>query len=494
MKMKMYRFHDKCNLRKLENRTIEMPDVDKKIATCLHPVAGEAKVINNSPAGEYLSKGDSMYNKSTLENGIRVVTKTLPELRSISVGVLIGAGPRNETPNKSGLAHLVEHVMFSGTSSRNATQIAQLMDEAGGSMGAFTARDYTCYFATVLDDYLTYALDLLGDILLNSIFPSDNLEKEKSAILREMNTESDMPNQRTHALLRAQAWPDHPLGCSIAGRPETIKGLTREDVIYFVHEHYLPDRFIIAAAGNLEHEDFVAQVRDAFWRMVGQSQPSAELPPVYQSGAIIEHMPVSQAYFSLGIQAFPYSHPDRYRLHVLNNVLGGGISSRLFRRIRMEQGLAYHIGSEYHAYCDDGMLVVEGCTTPENLIQVLDLTMDELWKLFGASELLNEEELWKAKMQIRGQHLISGENTNTQMSRVATQELYFGGHIPDKEILAQIESINIQSLQRLAGGALRDSLSRVTVAVVGPKTPDHYNVSQIGELFSAYSRKSKEGG
>ena len=312
--------------------------------------------------------------------------------------------------------------------------------------------------------------------------------------MREINTESDMPNQRTHALLRAQAWPDHPLGCSIAGRPETIKGLTREDVIYFVHEHYLPDRFIIAAAGNLEHEDFVAQVRDAFWRMVGQSQPSAELPPVYQSGAIIEHMPVSQAYFSLGIQAFPYSHPDRYRLHVLNNVLGGGISSRLFRRIRMEQGLAYHIGSEYHAYCDDGMLVVEGCTTPENLIQVLDLTMDELWKLFGASELLNEEELWKAKMQIRGQHLISGENTNTQMSRVATQELYFGGHIPDKEILAQIESINIQSLQRLAGGALRDSLSQATVAVVGPKTPDHYNVSQIGELFSAYSRKSKEGG
>ena len=234
--------------------------------------------------------------------------------------------------------------------------------------------------------------------------------------------------------------------------------------------------------------------RDAFWRMVGQSQPSAELPPVYQSGAKIEHMPVSQAYFSLGIQAFPYSHPDRYRLHVLNNVLGGGISSRLFRRIRMEQGLAYHIGSEYHAYCDDGMLVVEGCTTPENLIQVLDLTMDELWKLFGASELLNEEELWKAKMQIRGQHLISGENTNTQMSRVATQELYFGGHIPDKEILAQIESINIQALQRLAGGALRDSLSQATVAVVGPKTPDHYNVSQIGELFSAYSRKSKEGG
>jgi predicted Zn-dependent peptidase len=159
----------------------------------------------------------------------------------------------------------------------------------------------------------------------------------------------------------------------------------------------------------------------------------------------------------------------------------------------MEQGLAYHIGSEYHAYYDDGMLVVEGCTSPENFLQVLNLTMDELWKLFNANELLNEEELWKAKMQIRGQHLISGENTNTQMSRVATQELYFGEHIPDEEILAQIESINIQSLQRFAGDALRDSLSQATVAVVGPEAPDRFNTSQITELFAAYHQKRKEG-
>ena len=494
MEVNKLRFHDSFNFQKLNDRTIEMPGMGNDSPTCLRSVGGEVKMIENSPTGEYLGKDDRMYNKSTLENGIRVVTKTMPELRSISMGVLINASLRNETHNKSGLAHLVEHVMFSGTSNRNATQIAQMMDEAGGSMGAFTARDYTCYFATVLDDYLTYALDLLGDILLNSIFPPDSLEKEKSAILREINTESDMPDQRTHALLRAHAWPGHSLGRSIAGRSETIKGLTREDVIYFAHEHYLPDRLIIAAAGNLVHEDFVAQVRDAFWRMLGQSQFSIGTPPVYQSGVVIEHMPVSQAYFSLGIRACPYAHPHRYKLHVLNNILGGGISSRLFRRIRMEQGLAYHIGSEYHAYSDDGMLVVEGCAAPENLIQVLDLTMDELWKLFNANELLDEEELWKAKTQIRSQHLISGESTNTQMSRVATQELYFGGHIPDEEILAQIDSINVQSLQQFAGDALRESLGQATVAIVGPETPEHYNTSQISELFAAYYRKRKEGG
>jgi predicted Zn-dependent peptidase len=303
-----------------------------------------------------------------------------------------------------------------------------------------------------------------------------------------------MPAQRAHALLRAHAWPDHPLGRSIAGQTETIQRLTREDVIYFVHEHYMPDRFIIAAAGNLEHGDFVAQVRDAFWRMMGHSQLSVDTPPEYQSGAIIEYMPVSQVYFSLGVRAYPYAHPDRYSLHVLNNVLGGGISSRLFRRIRIDRGLAYHIGSEYHAYCDDGMLVVEGCTAPENILQVLELTMDELWKLFNANELLNEEELWKAKMQLRGQHLISGENTNTQMSRIATQEFYFGNHIPDREILAQIESINIQALQRFAGDALKGSLNQATLAVVGPKAPDHYSASQVTELLADYHRKTKEGG
>jgi predicted Zn-dependent peptidase len=273
--------------------------------------------------------------------------------------------------------------------------------------------------------------------------------------------------------------------------------LTREDVIYFVHANYLPNRFIVAAAGNVQHEDFVAQVRDAFWRMLpersvmdGQLSSAVykgenELPP-YQSGVITEHVPVSQAYFSMGVRAYHYAHPDRYGMYVLNNILGRGISSRLFLRIREERGLVYDISSEYHAYRDDGLLIIEGSTSPEYLMRVLCLILVELEKLIIGSEPADEEELWKSKMQIRGQHIIAGENSNTRMSRLITQELYFGRQIPADEIVSRIESLDVQDFQQFASKALSDRLFRVSVAVAGPESPDNYSVSSIQELLAGF--------
>lgn len=432
---------------------------------------------------EYLK---TMYKKTTLENGIRVVTEAMPSVRSVSMGVLVDVGPRYEPQNRSGLAHLAEHLMFKGTGSRNAMEIARLIDSAGGQMGAFTSRDYTCYSATVLDDYHTYALDLLGDILLNSVFPEDHLEREKEAILREIEAGQDIPDERAHDLLKSFVWSDHPLGRPIAGRIETVSTLTREDVIYFVHEHYLPPRLIIAAAGHLEHEDFVAQVRDAFWRMLGQCEPLPGTLPEYQSGVFFKPMSVSQAYFCMSIRAYPYACPNRYGLHVLDNVLGGGISSRLFRRIREERGLVYDIRSEYHAYRDDGLLIIEGSTAPKYLMQVIGLTLIELWKLIGGDEPVGEEELWKAKMHIRGQHIISAENTSTRMSRLATQELYMGRHIPAEEMLEKIETVDGQVFQTLADEGLGDSLSRVAIALVGPEAPEYYSLSSVENLLAQF--------
>ncbi len=434
-----------------------------------------------------------MYRKSTLENGIKVVTETMSGHRSISMGILINAGPFDEGPEQSGLAHLVEHAVFCGTSNRNAAQIARFMDEAGGHLGAFTARDYTCYSATVLDDYFTYALDLLGDILLNSIFPPESLEREKTAILREIETTGDVPSERAHNLLKGFAWSDHALGRPIAGCPDNIKLITREDVIYYVHRNYLPDRIVVAAAGNVDHEDFVDQVQDAFWRMMGKSLPTVMATPVFKTGVILDTMSVSQVYFSLGIRACPYADPARIGMHVLNNVLGGGISSRLFRRVRETRGLVYHISSEYHAYRDDGMIVIEGCAAPGNILQVLELVVDELWKLISGTEPVDEEELWKAKMHIRGQHLISGENTNTRMNRLASQELYFGRYIPDEDILAQIDEIKPQKLQFLTDEVLQNAFSQPAVAVVGPEAPDCYTISSIQRLFDDDRYTRREG-
>lgn len=428
--------------------------------------------------------GEPMYRKTTLTNGIRVVTLSMPHVRSIAMGIMVDAGPRNEDREQGGLAHLVEHILFQGTSDRNATQIAQLIDVAGGQMGAFTARDYTCFTAMVLDEHQTYALDLLGDMLLNSILPAESIETEKEAILREIDGVRDNPEERAHALLKAAAWRNHPLGNPVAGRRDTLKALTREDAIYFVHKHYLPDAMIVAAAGNLLHEDFVAQVLDAFWRMLGQNQPAICEPPAFHGGVTIEYLPVSQTYFSLGMRALPYAHPDRYALHILNNLLGGGVSSRLFSSLRKEKGLVYEIRSEYHAYRDAGILVIEGSTVPENLVEVLGTVLAELKSLVSGGEAPGEEELLKAKMQVRGQHLISAENTSTQMTRLASQEFYFGRHIPTEEILAEINAVDSPTLKRVADEVLAEEFRRLRVAVVGPEAPQHYSPSLIQELLA----------
>ena len=429
-----------------------------------------------------------IYCRTTLENGLRIVTESMPSVRSIAIGFLVDAGPADEPENKFGLAHLVEHTMFNGTSSRNASQIARFMDEAGGSLGAFTTRDYTCYTATVLDDYRTYALDLMGDILLNSTFPEDKLEREKTAIINEIETSFDVPSKRAHALLKEFIWPDHPLGRSIAGRPESVRELTREDIIYFVHENYLPNRMIISAVGHLDHDDFVAQVRDAFWRLIGQSLPAEMNKPVFRSGVVVSHLPVSQVYFSIGVRAYPYSHHDRYTLHVINKILGGGLSSRLFHRLREERGLVYDIGSEYHAYKNDGIIVVEGSTSPEYFQQVIALTLVELWKLFTNSEPVNEEELWKAKMQIRSQHFISGEDTNTRMGRLTTQELYFRKFIPDSEVLYQIDAVDLQRIEEVCQNLCTNSMEELSLAVVGPDKPEYYSHHSIEELICGFHK------
>lgn len=435
-----------------------------------------------------------MYAKTTLENGIRVVTESMAEASTLTIGILVDAGPRDELPGQSGLAHLTEHAVFQGTSSRDALQIARLMDSAGGQMGAFTTRDYTCYHASVLDDFRTYALDLFGDLLLNSTFPAASLEREKQSILREIDAQRDAPRGRLDALLKAVTWPDHPLGRSIAGEPGAVQKLSRDDVIYFMFEHYLPNRIIIAGAGHVEHADFVAQVRDAFWRLLGQNQPAPERPARQRAAVACENAPVKQAYFALGIPARPFADADRVELHVLNALLGGGISSRLFRNVREEKGLVHDIGSEYQAYRDNGLLVVEGSTAPEHLNSVLELTLDQLSGLASWTDPVGEEELWKAKMQLRGQHSMGAESTYTRMSRLATQEFYFGKRIPPEQLLSRLGQIDVSHLERKATELLGRALPETTLAVVGPDAPGDYSQASLERLLARHSVSPSQGG
>lgn len=406
---------------------------------------------------------------TTLENGIRVASASLPNTRSVALGVLVDAGPRNEPTQKSGLAHLAEHLFFQGTSSRNAREIALFVDRSGGSIGAFTARDYTLFGASVLDDYLPFAIELMGDILLNSLFPQGALDREKQSILSELARAEDDPQSLVHDLLKSLAWGFHPLGRQIAGSPESVQLLTREDLIYFVGENYLPDRIIVAAAGNLDHEDFTAHIRDAFWRMIGTSHRSRLSESCgFKAGVVLREKPLHQVYFALGLPALPFAHPQRFHLHLLTRILGGGLSSRLYQLLRENLGLVYYIDAEYHAYRDHGMLVIEGSTTPDQFLSVLNLIGDMLRNLANGESQIDLEELHTARTRLQGQHLLESEQAHVQMSRLATQLLYFGKPIPEQSLLQEIAQISVQELNDFSHHFLTKNLSHLALSAVGP--------------------------
>ncbi len=405
-------------------------------------------------------------------------------MRSVAIGILVDAGSALDPAGKSGLAHLTEHLMFQGTSNRDERAISRIMDSAGGRVGAFTSRDYTCFFSLVLDEHITYVLDLMGDVLLNSIFPLDRLEREKMAILREIDGANDSPRDRAHMLLKSLAWRNHPLGDPIAGFPDTVTGIERDDVIYFVHERYLPNKFVIAAAGNVTHEDFVAQTRDSFWRLLGQAPAvSPRTSPIHQAGVYTEEHASAQVYFSLGLPAYAFHHPLRYATHILSKTLGGGISSRLYRQARENRGLVYQIGSEYHAYRDAGMLAIEGSTNPESLMEVLALILRELEALARGERPIDEEELWKAKMLLSAEHLIECDQPYSRMSRILTQELYFGRHISSEEVVAEIEATESEGLKRMVESTLANFLSNIAVVTIGPESPSCYTKDGIQEFI-----------
>jgi predicted Zn-dependent peptidase len=418
------------------------------------------------PRNAYPGASAPVFGKTVLENGVRVITESLAGVRSVSIGVIVDCGSKDETDGEAGLAHLCEHLLFQGTSGRDALEIACQADGLG-QVGAFTTRDYTCYYAATLDDYQYHALDLMGDILLNSTFPDDCVIREKQVILSELKRSHDIPEKHVHDLAYRQVWCGSSLGRPVAGNAEAIARHMREDAIYFLQRHYTPDRIVIAAAGHLDHADFVAQTRDAFWRSLGRSDASPCPCPVFQPGITIAPINSAQAYFCLIIPAPSYADQSRYVVHVLSRVLGGGISSRLSRRLRQKAALVYEVNSEYIAYRDAGMIAVEGCTSPEHLPEVASIVQTTTADLLSGREAVDAEELWRAKTHIRVQHLCSSEDVYTRMCRLATQELYLGGPVEAGEVLARIDGVELADLVRFNRNYC-SSIPKAHLVVAGP--------------------------
>ncbi|WP_028582853.1 M16 family metallopeptidase [Desulfogranum mediterraneum] len=428
-----------------------------------------------------------MHSQTILENGVRVVTKKMEQQRSLSIGFLFDAGPAHEPEFKSGVAHLCEHLMFKGTKGRSDDEIARIVDTTGGSIAAFTSRDYTCFSATVLDDYGTYIIDLFGDVFLNSVFRPASLEQEKHSIQHELLSASDRPDLLAHEQLKAAIWQGHHLGRPIGGSLASVERLEREDVLAFVDQHYRANRLVVAAAGNLIHDELVASINDALWALrPGRANvlPAGGLAP-FQAGVQVSQKDIRHVYFSIGIRAFSFNSEHRYHLHLLNAILGGGISSRLYHCLRQTKGLVYAIDSEYQAYRDGGLLVIEGATLPELLEEVLVTIFTELNELACGGLSISAEELWKAKMQLKGRHLLAAENGSTIMSNLATQSLYFNRYIESEEMVSRIEDVEAGVLHGLASRLLQGGIKDAAISLVGPEG--------IGDCLAAVLQKMTSG-
>ncbi|MGF1505882.1 MAG: M16 family metallopeptidase [Anaerolineae bacterium] len=390
-------------------------------------------------------------------------------VRSVSVGVLVDVGPKDERPTETGYSHLVEHMLFQGTPTRSAKEIAELMEEGGGAIGAFTARDYTVYHATVLDDYLPFALDVLGDMLTSSTIPQEALQTQLNVVLNEISGR-ESPVQRVNDLVKQALWPDSPMSKPIAGLPETLSTTTRSDLLRFMQKHYVAENMVVVAAGSVAHASLRAQVNDAFHNLRTAAQTAEQAPnganlcDSRSAVVIADPRDLQQVYFALAWPAPPYQSEERYTWHVLPTLLGGGPTSQLYRTLREEKGLVYQIGASYHAYRSGGTLIVEGATRPATLVPTLAGVLLELFGMTQGSADLDRH--FRAVQSLVSQHLISGDSAYVRMSRLALQELYFGRTLPSAEISKGLEAQTPDKVQQAAQQCLQAGLP--CIALVGP--------------------------
>jgi len=389
-----------------------------------------------------------MYRKDTLENGIRVVSETLPKSRSVSIGVWVKVGSRHEPPELGGVSHFIEHMFFKGTARRSAKDIAIEMDSLGGEMNAFTSQETTTYYAKVVDEHLPIVIDILADILLGSRFDPADMEKERKVILEEIKSVEDTPDDYIHELFNSTVWPDNSLGRPILGIPETIKTLSHQSIISYIERYYLPREIVISVAGNFEHSRLIDLLNTSFGRLSRTGAPKKDVTPLFNRATVVKKKQLEQVQICLGCGGLKYAHEDRFVLMALNTVLGNSMSSRLFQEIREQNALAYSIYSYITSYRDTGLLTIYAGTDPSNALEVVRLVTRELKKI--KDEGITEAEGLRVKNQIKGSLVLSLESSNSHMSRLARQEIYFGRYHSMDDIIKNVESVALDQVQQLA--------------------------------------------
>jgi predicted Zn-dependent peptidase len=408
--------------------------------------------------------------RTVLKGGLRVLTEHMPGVRSAAVGVFVGVGSRDETPLLNGASHFLEHLLFKGTPSRSAMDISAALDEVGGEFNAFTAREYTCYHARVLDDDLPMAVDVLGDMITSSLVTSDDVEAEREVILDEIAMHDDDPDDVVHNLMAATAWAGTPLARPIAGTVGSIKALTRAQVRGYYQRRYRPEVMTVTVAGNVDHADVVRRVRRSFARngfLDRDARPApprlAERPRPFHAGEARASRPFEQVNVVLGKQGLVRSDPRRYALSILNAGLGGGSSSRLFQEVRERRGLAYSVYSFGLGYSDAGMVGVAAGSLPGKAEDLLRVVRAELARVVDSG--LTEEEVERGKGQARGGMVLALEDSGSRMTRLGEAELFQKELLPVDEVLTRLDAVTPQDVHDLAR---RLFSGRETLAAVGP--------------------------
>jgi len=396
-----------------------------------------------------------------LPNGLRLLTERMPHVRSVSIGVWLARGSRHEPQEQSGIAHFVEHMLFKGTANRSAEDIAQTIDSIGGQMDAFTAKEYASYYIKVLDDHLPLAVDVLSDIVRRPAFSQDDIEREKKVVLEEIKMVEDTPDDLVHELFTENFWVDHPLGRPILGTPDTVEGLTQDGLRRYFTDVYSAPNMIISAVGNVEHQRVRDLVEAAFGTVSSESEELSIARPRVEPRIIIRNKELEQSHVCLGTSSYQQDHEDRYSSYVLNTVLGGSMSSRLFQNVREKRGLAYAVFSGLSAYRDAGsMTIYAGCANSA-IGELIDVVVVELKRI--KDELLPESELRRAKDHLKGSVMLSLENTSSRMSHLARQEIYFDRQFSLDETLEGIERVTPADVQRVAGELFSNGSLAATV-------------------------------
>uniref|UniRef100_Q01QF8 Peptidase M16 domain protein n=1 Tax=Solibacter usitatus (strain Ellin6076) TaxID=234267 RepID=Q01QF8_SOLUE len=386
---------------------------------------------------------------TTLANGVRVITEAMQHVRSVSVGIWIGAGSRRETTEQNGISHFIEHMLFKGTTTRSAEDIARAVDALGGNLDAFTAKELVCFNTKVLDQHLSQAFEVLADLVLNPMFREEDIEKEKGVILEEIKMEADSPDYLVHEIFSSNFWKDHPLGKPILGTPQSVRRFDSTMIRDFYRSVYSPANMVVTAAGHMTHEGLTALVQQYFASLPpGPAAPPDLQPSTHARIALRNKKSLEQVHLCLGVPSYPLPHEERFACYVLNTLLGGGMSSRLFQNIRERQGLAYAVFSELNPYRDTGCLSIYAGTSAESARQVVESITTEFRQLKG--DRVGDEELRRAKDHLKGSLMLGLESTASRMSNLARQEMYFGRFFTLDELVESIEAVTAEDVRRIA--------------------------------------------